>query len=1077
MSRSTSKQEDSIIIDYFKYTKIYQSKYGENTIIFMQVGAFFEVYSLKNPYNNQYEITKITDFTEYCNLNIAEKKISIGNGEDRPFIEFPLIEEHTQEVTVTRLITHWLRDLPECKVVMAGVRDYHIDKYIQKMTDAGFTVVVFTQEKDGRNIVKRKLQSIYSPGTYIGFDEDAGSLGSNRPIQRLTNHIISIWMERIRSTVDTNQEKLVCGISCLNIFTGETYLFEYEIPYFLNPTTFDELERYISTFYPKELIIISNLNQEDVGTILKYIGISSTVSVHTIFLGNLLNTKQKELITNCTKQNYIQQILSTFYGNLDVYNNCLEFQSNMMATQSFGYLLHFIQEHNPDLVKKIHMPIFSNMSNRTILANHTLKQLNIINDDSNDGKSAGHLSSVCSFLNKCSTSMGKRHFYYQLTHPVFDVSWLECQYNTIDAVIANYPIESILEIRRHMKCGIRDLAKISRQIVMGRIYPSGIVHLYESVKCFQFLYERFIGSCSNLIEYLGVENGTLPDSVTGFLEFIESRFVLEHCVSLHSMTSFENNIICRGVSKELDDCIGRRSTIESLIQEIKEKLTNAILSADSASIGNVSNKEDYIKIHETEKSGISFQLTKKRSKILKGIIDANKNNDVKIIEIHDHGVDFVLSWRDICIQHASSNYDEISFPYLTKQTKDLHHVEDQLNLLIASVYRETLSHIESNWYDFIDSISGIIANLDVILCKSYLAVEYRYCRPGLCDSMGGKAYVDAKDLRHCLIEHLQQSEIYVTNDVWLGCREQDGILLYGTNAVGKTSIIRAIGIAVIMAQAGCYVPCSSFTYWPYRSIYSRILGNDNIFKGLSTFAVEMSELRMILKMADRDSLILGDELCSGTETDSALAIFMAGLIQLAERESSFIFATHFHEIAKFEEMQKLVRVVMKHMSVVYDYEQECLVYDRKVRDGPGNKMYGLEVCKSLFLPNDFLELAYQIRNRYCSTIHSDLESPESKYNSLKIRGVCEMCGERMGEEIHHLQWQRDADAQGYIGHFHKNHPANLISVCESCHHKFHEDSVSLLTNSADNETTTTTKTKRHVRKKTTNGYCIQSVEF
>ena len=76
---SRNKQEDSILIDYFKYTKIYQSKYGENTIVFMQVGAFFEVYSLKNPQNNQYEITKIVDFTETCNLNIAEKKISIGN--------------------------------------------------------------------------------------------------------------------------------------------------------------------------------------------------------------------------------------------------------------------------------------------------------------------------------------------------------------------------------------------------------------------------------------------------------------------------------------------------------------------------------------------------------------------------------------------------------------------------------------------------------------------------------------------------------------------------------------------------------------------------------------------------------------------------------------------------------------------------------------------------------------------------------------------------------------------------------------------------------------------------------------
>ena len=77
-----------------------------------------------------------------------------------------------------------------------------------------------------------------------------------------------------------------------------------------------------------------------------------------------------------------------------------------------------------------------------------------------------------------------------------------------------------------------------------------------------------------------------------------------------------------------------------------------------------------------------------------------------------------------------------------------------------------------------------------------------------------------------------------------------GILLYGTNAVGKTSLIRAIGINIILAQSGMYVPCSKFVYMPYKSIFSRIIGNDNLFKGLSTFAVEMSELRVILNNVD-----------------------------------------------------------------------------------------------------------------------------------------------------------------------------------------------------------------------------------
>ena len=134
---------------------------------------------------------------------------------------------------------------------------------------------------------------------------------------------------------------------------------------------------------------------------------------------------------------------------------------------------------------------------------------------------------------------------------------------------------------------------------------------------------------------------------------------------------------------------------------------------------------------------------------------------------------------------------------------------------------------------------------------------------------------------------------------------RSGILLYGTNAVGKTSLIRALGIAVIMAQSGLFVPCSQFTFKPYNYIFTRILGNDNIFKGLSTFAVEMSELRTILKSANSNSLILGDELCSGTETTSALSIFVASLERLHTLESTFLFATHFHEVLDYEEVKNL----------------------------------------------------------------------------------------------------------------------------------------------------------------------------
>jgi DNA mismatch repair protein MutS len=269
--------------------------------------------------------------------------------------------------------------------------------------------------------------------------------------------------------------------------------------------------------------------------------------------------------------------------------------------------------------------------------------------------------------------------------------------------------------------------------------------------------------------------------------------------------------------------------------------------------------------------------------------------------------------------------------------------------------------------------------------------------------------------------------------------EQNGILLYGTNAVGKTSLIRALGIAIIMAQAGLYVPCSSFEYIPYKSIFTRILGNDNLFKGLSTFMVEMSELRVILKSANNYGLILGDELCSGTEMDSAISIFVAGLKKLHDAKCSFIFATHMHEINKYEEVEAMDRLSMKHLEVTYNKERDTLVYDRKLKTGPGFSMYGLEVCRSLHLPEDFLKYANEIRLKYRNNDQSILSAKPSKYNAKKIRNMCEMCNNEMGTEIHHLQHQKHADQRNFIGHFHKNHVANLVSICEKCHDVIHSN--------------------------------------
>jgi DNA mismatch repair protein MutS len=126
------------------------------------------------------------------------------------------------------------------------------------------------------------------------------------------------------------------------------------------------------------------------------------------------------------------------------------------------------------------------------------------------------------------------------------------------------------------------------------------------------------------------------------------------------------------------------------------------------------------------------------------------------------------------------------------------------------------------------------------------------------------------------------------------------------------------------------------------------------------------------------------------------------------------------------------------MTIFYNKELDKLIYDRKLKDGPGDSMYGLEVCKSLNLPLDFLELANNIRCKYHPETRSFLTLKQSRYNSEKLVGLCEKCKTNMGTEVHHLNHQKDADVNGIIDQsFHKNSLGNLMTLCEKCHLSFH----------------------------------------
>jgi DNA mismatch repair protein MutS len=502
---------------------------------------------------------------------------------------------------------------------------------------------------------------------------------------------------------------------------------------------------------------------------------------------------------------------------------------------------------------------------------------------------------------------------------------------------------------------------------------------------------------------------------------------------------------------------GTHPALDTLLDEYDD-LTRSFVDVQTFLCVQIKKSEidkSLVKLVDSEKRGFSFVVTKRRMEILQTAMKTDRNAKGNVVVIVD------LWMKDLEFLPSSSSSPatyEISSPEIRRQSQRILELRELIAVETADTMKQMTKDLETQCFLDIAVAAETMGSVDVLLNKAYLSKKFGYCRPRLVLPTAASprpSFVDVHGLRHALIEHISH-EIYVPNDVFV---DGTGMLIYGVNTTGKTSLIRALGIAVVLAQCGWYVPATSFRFRPYRSIFTRILSNDNLFQGMSTFAVEMSELRVILQMADEFSLVLGDELCSGTENESALSIFVAGLMHLFKRRSSFLFATHFHEILRYDEIVEALAakgdgdgdgkeerkplLQVKHMAVTYNTASNVLVYDRKLAEGPGYRMYGIEICKSLHLPESFLEECYLLRNKYNKDSRGALSYKESRYNSQKIRGRCERCRATMATETHHLHHQSGADRETGMmttmddAAFHKNHVGNLAALCESCHRFMH----------------------------------------
>ena len=421
----------------------------------------------------------------------------------------------------------------------------------------------------------------------------------------------------------------------------------------------------------------------------------------------------------------------------------------------------------------------------------------------------------------------------------------------------------------------------------------------------------------------------------------------------------------------------------------------------------INNKEVVFKIEYTCKNGYCIYSTQNRcDQLQKSVKDKyffKKESKSKVCVSSDK--------INLCIENLTK-YQTLIKPVLVEK------------------YNNVLEKLSKKYYNVLKTIGNIISNIDIIKSKTKTSYLYNYCKPQIEECNG--SYIKATNMRHAIIECLDTDCDYVPNDVNID-HNNCGILLYGVNGSGKSCYSKAIGLCVVLAQSGHYVPCDSFIYYPFTKLYTRITGDDNIFRGQSSFFVEMTELKSILNYADERSIVIGDEVCKGTEDISAVAIVGTTIKDLINKQTKFIFATHLHRLPQISILKDETKLKIKHITVEFD---DCTIFTRKIKDGTGDILYGLEIAHSILQNEEFHHKAFNLRNELLNKSSKLIADKKSKYNSKLYIDHCQICGTRDDLEAHHIVFQSTSKVR-------KDRKSNLVVLCDQHHNHVHNGQINV----------------------------------
>lgn len=538
----------------------------------------------------------------------------------------------------------------------------------------------------------------------------------------------------------------------------------------------------------------------------------------------------------------------------------------------------------------------------------------------------GREGSLISILDKTQTAMGGRLLKKWISAPLRELDQIKKRHDSVEELFKNKRIRK--KLNEHLR-EIGDLERLISRICTGRATPREVVALKSSLKIIPELKEQLKDFTVQTLKTISDQ----LDSAEKIVEKISAAIIDTPPASIN-----EGGIIRNGFSAELDELrdisLHGKEWIAAFQQTERERTGIPSLKVNFNNVFGY-----YIDVSHTHKNKIPDNYIRKQTLV---------------------------------------NSERYITPELKEYEDKVLNAQEKINELEAQLFNEIRS-LAANETEIIQKNAKLIAMLDCFNSYAQCADEYNYVKPFVNDS----DKINIIQGRHPVVERIiDPGNKFTPNDTFLDNDTDQIILLTGPNMAGKSVYLRQVGLIVLLAQIGSFVPAKEAEIGLVDRIFTRVGASDNITAGESTFLVEMQEAANILNNATSKSLILLDEIGRGTSTFDGISIAWAITEYLHENPditAKTLFATHYHEL---NEMSELFPKIKNYKVEVREYEDK-VVFLHKVNPGRADHSYGIQVAQMAGLPLFVTNRAKEVLNNLESKELTPYEVKKERLKKLK----------------------------------------------------------------------------------------------